>query len=94
MPNSLSRNGGNSGTCYKAIAKDVLAIERTLGDERGMSTRSRKQSDDKQIFAQIVEEAAQPRQAASVKKALEKKNLAVVSVGKFGESKGRENQSR
>ena len=32
MPNSLSRNGGNSGTCYKAIAKDGLAIVRTPGD--------------------------------------------------------------
>ena len=84
MPNSLSGNGGNSGTCYKARAKDGLAIERILGDEGGMSTPSRKQQDDKQIVAQIVEEAAKPRQAASVKKALEKKNPAAVSVGTLG----------
>ena len=56
-----------------------------------MSTRSRKQLDDEQIVAQIVEEAAKPRLAASVKKALEKKNPAAVSVEKLGGSMGWEN---
>ena len=43
---------------------------------------------------EIVEEAAAPRQAASVKNALEKKNAAAVSVGRLGGNKGRENKSR
>ena len=33
------------------------------------------QSDDKDILAQILKEAAEPREAASVKRALEKKHL-------------------
>jgi len=53
-----------------------------------MSIRSRQQPDDTQILAQLVEEAAEPRQAASVKKALEEKTPAAVSDGTFGGSKG------
>jgi hypothetical protein len=33
------------------------------------------QSDDKDILAQILKEAAEPRESASVKRALEKKHL-------------------
>jgi hypothetical protein len=53
-----------------------------------MSIRSRQQPDDKQIVAQLQEEAAEPRQAASVKKALEEKTPVAVSDGTLGGSKG------
>ena len=40
-----------------------------------MPTHPRKHSDDALIVADILKEAAEPRQAASVKKALEKRTL-------------------
>ena len=88
MPNSLRRSGGNSGTCYETLAKIGLAIERSIGDQRGMSTRSHKKQDDRQIVTQIIEEAAEPRQAASVKKALEKKALPLSLAERLVGAKG------
>jgi hypothetical protein len=56
-----------------------------------MPTHPRKHSDDAQIVAEILKEAAEPRQAASVKKAREKENLAPVAPETLGGNKGREN---
>jgi hypothetical protein len=53
-----------------------------------MSTRARKPPDHKQIVTQIIEEAAEPRQAASVKKALEKKALPLSLVERLVGAKG------
>lgn len=41
----------------------------------------RKQSTDTRITAEIMEEAEEPRQAASVEEALEKQNTAAVARG-------------
>jgi hypothetical protein len=40
------------------------------------------------MLVQMVEEAAEPRRAASVKKVLEKKSPAAVSAGTLGGTKG------
>jgi hypothetical protein len=56
-----------------------------------MPAHPRKQSDDAQIIAEILKEAAEPRQAASVKKALEYENPAPVAPETLGGNKGREN---
>jgi len=58
-----------------------------------MPAHSRKQSDDTQIVAEILKEAAKPRLSASVKEALEKENPAPVAPEGLGGNKG-ENQSR
>jgi hypothetical protein len=44
-----------------------------------MPTPPRTHEDTAQILAELLKEAAEPRQAASVKKALEKKNPAPVA---------------
>ena len=59
-----------------------------------MPTHPRTHSDDAHLVAEIIKEAAEPRLAASVKEALEKKNPAAVSLGTLGGNKGREKQSR
>lgn len=56
-----------------------------------MSTRTRKQS-DAQITAALIEEAEAPRQAASVKAALEKKPAPAVRET-LGESTGRKSRT-
>ena len=48
--------------------------------QRG-DTPMRKQSTDTRITAEIMEEAEEPRQAASVEEALEKQNTAAVARG-------------
>ena len=48
----------------------------------------RKQSDDTQILAEILKEAGAPRQTASVKEAVEKKNPAPVAPETLGGNKG------
>jgi hypothetical protein len=52
-----------------------------------MPTHSRKHSDATQITAEILKEAARPRQAASVKEAFEKKNPASVAPKTLGGNK-------
>jgi hypothetical protein len=61
--------------------------------EEDMPTHPRKQPDDIQIAMEILKKAAEPRLAASVKKALEKENPAPVAPEGFGGNKGK-NQSR
>jgi hypothetical protein len=56
-----------------------------------MPAHPRKQSDDAQIIAEILKEAAEPRLSASVKEALEKENPAPVAPETLGGNKGREN---
>jgi hypothetical protein len=54
-----------------------------------MPTHPRKHSDATQITAEILKEAAQPRQSASVKEALEKKKTpAPVAPHTVGGKKG------
>jgi hypothetical protein len=54
-----------------------------------MPTHPRKHSDARQITAEILKEAAKPRQAASVRDAFEKKKTPVpVAPEKLGEKKG------
>ena len=60
----------------------------SLGDECGMPTHPRKHSVDTQIIAEILKEAAEPRQSASVKEAVEKVNRASVAPKPLGGSKG------
>ncbi len=49
-----------------------------------MPTHPRTHADDAQIVAEILKEAAEPRQAASVKKALKKKSPAPVAPDTLG----------
>ena len=56
--------------------------------EGDMPTYLREQSDDTEITARLMEEAGEPRLAASVKEALEKKNPASVVPRKVDGSKG------
>lgn len=58
-----------------------------------MPTHPCKQSDDAQIVAEILKEAAEPRLSASVKEAFEKENPAPVAPKTLGGNKGK-NQSR
>ena len=58
-----------------------------------MPAHPRKQSDDAQIFAEILKEAAEPRLSASVKQAFEKEKPAPVAPETLSGNKG-ENQSR
>jgi hypothetical protein len=58
-----------------------------------MPTHPRTHSDDAQILAEILKEAAEPRLSASVKESLEKKNPAPVAPETLDGNKG-ENQSR
>ena len=54
-----------------------------------MPTHSREHSDDTQIVADILKDAAKPRQAASVRDAFEKKkNPAPVVPETLGRNKG------
>jgi hypothetical protein len=49
-----------------------------------MPTPPRTHADDARIVADILKEAAEPRQAASVKKALQKENRAPVAPETLG----------
>jgi hypothetical protein len=49
-----------------------------------MPSHPRTHSDDAQIVAEILKEAAEPRQAASVKKALKKESPAPVAPDTLG----------
>lgn len=49
-----------------------------------MPTHPRTHADDAQIVAEILKEAAEPRQAASVKKALKKERPAPVAPDTLG----------
>ena len=49
-----------------------------------MPTHPRKHSDDARLVAEILKEAAEPRQAGSVKKVLEKANPAPVAPETLG----------
>ena len=53
-----------------------------------MPTHPRTHSDDTLIAAEILEEAAKPRQAASVKKALKKKRPVLVAPETLGGKNG------
>jgi hypothetical protein len=53
-----------------------------------MPTHPRTHLDDAQIVAEILKEAAEPRLSASVKEALEKKNLAPVAPKTLDRNKG------
>ena len=53
-----------------------------------MPTHLRKYSDATQIAEEVLKEAAKPRQAASVKDALEEKNPAPVVPETLGGNKG------
>lgn len=53
-----------------------------------MPTHPRTHSDDAQIVAEILKEAAEPRQAASVKKALQKQRPAPVATETLGGKNG------
>ena len=53
-----------------------------------MPTHSSTYSDATQIVAEILKEAAEPRQAASVKKALKKESPAPVAQDTLGGNKG------
>ena len=60
-----------------------------------MPAHPRKQSDDAQIIAEILKEAAEPRLSASVKEALEKENPApVASEGRGGRKAGKPDPRR
>ncbi|OAI45783.1 hypothetical protein AYO43_07525 [Nitrospira sp. SCGC AG-212-E16] len=52
-----------------------------------MPTHPRTHSDNAQIVAEILKEAAEPRQAASVKKVLEKENPCPVASETLGRNK-------
>jgi hypothetical protein len=56
--------------------------------EEDMPTHPRKQSDDAQIVAEILKEAAEPRLSVSVKEAFEKENPAPVAPETLGGNKG------
>ena len=53
-----------------------------------MPTHSRKDSDATQIAEEILREAAEPRQSASVKEAFEKKHPASLATKMVGRHKG------
>jgi hypothetical protein len=58
--------------------------------EEEIPTHQRKHSDDAQIVAEMLKEAAMPRLAASVKEAFEKENSAPVAPeGLGGEKAGK-----
>lgn len=58
-----------------------------------MPTHRRKHSDATQITEEILKDAAKPRQSASVKDALEKKNPASVIPKTLGGNKGRKTRA-
>jgi hypothetical protein len=58
-----------------------------------MPTHPRTHSDDAQIVAEILQEAAEPRLAASVKEALEKENPAPVTPKTLSGNKGRKTRA-
>ena len=59
-----------------------------------MPTHSRQHSDVTQIAKEILNEAAMPRQTASVKEAFEKKNPASIAPTMLGRHKGRKTKAR
>jgi hypothetical protein len=59
-----------------------------------MPTQPHTHSDDAQIIAEILKEAAEPRLAASVKEALEQETPVPVAPEPLGGNKGQETQRR